>query len=160
VLGTPENKARSLAASALRKDQAQKLIFTRWCLTMTHFERLFYGDPEADLDSVWWDCVERYQLLRRPAGRKAPDWAAKIHVALVPVYYHNYELGQLMAAQLGKRLEEQAGGIVGRPTAGRWLIDRVFSPGTSLDWRSLIEQATGEPLNPSYFVERFAGLSG
>jgi len=160
VLGTPEEEARSLAASALRQDQAQKLIFTRWCLTMTHFERLFYGDPEADLDSIWWDCVERYQLLRRPAGRKAPDWAAKIHVALVPVYYHNYELGQLMAAQLGKQLDEQVGGIVGRPAAGRWLIDRVFSPGASLDWRSLIEQATGEPLNPSYFVERFAGLSG
>jgi peptidyl-dipeptidase A len=159
VLGTRQDKAQSLTDSALRQDQAQKLIFTRWCLTMTHFERLFYGDTEADLDTIWWDCVERYQLLNRPEGRQAPDWAAKIHVALVPVYYHNYELGQLMAAQLRKRLEEQAGGIVGRPAAGRWLIDRVFSPGASLDWRSLIEQATGEPLNPSYFVERFAGLS-
>jgi peptidyl-dipeptidase A len=126
---------------------------------MTHFERLFYGDPEADLDTVWWDCAERYQLLKRPEGRQAPDWAAKIHIALVPVYYHNYELGQLMAAQMRRRLEADAGGIVGRPAAGRWLIDRIFTPGCSLDWRGLIEQATGEPLNPHYFVEFLAGLS-
>ena len=73
-------------------EQAKKLIFTRWCLTMTHFERMFYSDPEADLDMVWWDLVERYQLLQRPDGRKAPDWAAKIHVALAPVYYLFYRL--------------------------------------------------------------------
>lgn len=153
VLGTKEDEARSLAAPALRKDRAGKLIFTRWCLTMTHFEKLFYSDPEADLDTIWWDCVERYQLLPRPEGRRAPDWAAKIHVALVPVYYHNYQLGYLMADQMKRRLEAEAGGIVGRPAAGRWLIERVFSPGASLDWRALIEQATGEPLNPRYFVE-------
>ena len=155
VLGTEEEKAQSLTAAALRNDQAKKLIFTRWCLTMTHFERVFYSNPEADLDMVWWDLVERYQLLRRPTGRQAPDWAAKIHIALAPVYYHNYELGHLMASQLRKRLTEEAGGIVGRPAAGRWLIERVFSPGASLDWRTLVEKATGEALNPQYFVESF-----
>lgn len=153
VLGIPEDKAQSLAASSFCNNQAKKLIFTRWCLTMTHFERMFYNDPEADLETTWWDCVERYQLLRRPAGRRSPDWAAKIHVALVPVYYHNYELGHLMASQLRKRLQEEVGGIVGRPDAGRWLIKRIFSPGASLDWRALIEKATGEELNPRYFVE-------
>jgi peptidyl-dipeptidase A len=155
VLGIQEGEVRSLTASALRENRAKKLIFTRWCLTMTHFENLFYCDPDADLDTIWWDCVERYQLLHRPATRQAPDWATKIHVALVPVYYHNYELGHLMAAQLRKRLEKDAGGIVGQPAAGRWLIDKVFSPGASLDWRTLIEMATGEPLNPRYFIEAF-----
>lgn len=157
VVGIGEDTAQTLAASARKEDRAKRLIFTRWCLTMTHFERLFYSNPEADLDTVWWDCVERYQLLNRPEGRQAPDWAAKLHIALAPVYYHNYELGQLMAAQMRKRLEEDAGGIVGRPAAGRWLTDRIFSPGASLDWRKLIEQATGEPLNPRYFVDAATG---
>jgi peptidyl-dipeptidase A len=155
VLGTQEEKAQALATEALRNDQAKKLIFTRWCLTMTYFERIFYNDPEADLDMVWWDLVERYQLLRRPDGRQTPDWAAKIHIALVPVYYHNYELGHLMASQLRRRLAEETGGIVGRPAAGRWLIERIFSPGASLDWRTLVEKATGEALNPSYFMDSF-----
>jgi peptidyl-dipeptidase A len=157
VVGTGKDRAVKLAASARREDRAKRLIFTRWCLTMTRFERLFYGNPEADLDTVWWDCVERYQLLDRPEGRQAPDWAAKIHVALVPVYYHNYELGQLMAAQVRRRLEEDAGGVVGRSAAGSWLKDRIFSPGASLDWRNLIERATGEPLNPRYFVDSATG---
>jgi peptidyl-dipeptidase A len=123
---------------------------------MTHFERQFYGDPEADLDTLWWDCVERYQMLKRPGDRKQPDWAAKIHVALVPVYYHNYQLGHLLAAQLHDRLQAEAGGIVGRPEAGSWLIERVFAPGASLDWRKLVERAAGGPLNPRYFVDSVA----
>jgi len=61
-----------------------------------------------------------------------------------------------MASQLRKRLTEEGGGIVGRPAAGRWLIDRIFSPGASLDWRALVEKATGEALNPRYFVCSFA----
>jgi peptidyl-dipeptidase A len=157
VIGAEEERVQTLAASARGDDRAGKLIFTRWCLTMTHFERLLYGNPDADLNTIWWDCVERYQMLKRPEGRQAPDWAAKIHIALVPVYYHNYELGQLMAAQMRKRLEAEAGGIVGRPAAGRWLIDRIFAPGCSLDWRGLVERATGEPLSPRYFVNYATG---
>jgi peptidyl-dipeptidase A len=158
MLPSQSRDAQGLAEAARRNDRAQRLIFTRWCLTMTHFERLFYGDPEADLDTIWWDCVERYQLLKRPEGRRRPDWAAKIHIALVPVYYHNYELGHLMAAQLRNRLEEKAGGIVGKPAAGHWLIERIFSPGASLEWRALVEKATGEPLSSRYFIESFAVL--
>jgi len=32
-------------------------------------------------------------MIDRPPGRDEADWAAKIHVALAPVYYHNYVLG-------------------------------------------------------------------
>ena len=38
---------------------------------------------------------------RHAAGRAAPDdWACKIHVALAPVYYQNYLLGEVTASQL------------------------------------------------------------
>jgi peptidyl-dipeptidase A len=153
VLGIPENRARQIALGAREADRAERLLFTRWCLVMTNFERALYGDPEGDLDGLWWDLVERYQLLRKPEGRKAPDWAAKIHVALAPVYYQNYELGQLVRAQLRDRLDRTAGGIVGRREAGEWLIERVFKPGASLDWTRHVEAATGEPLDPRYFTE-------
>jgi peptidyl-dipeptidase A len=102
---------------------------------------------------LWWDLVEKYQLLRRPEGRKAPDWAAKYHVALAPVYYHNYELGYLAAMQFQDRVRKAAGGIVGRKEAGRWLIENIFRPGAQRDWAAHITAATGEPLNLRYFVE-------
>ena len=51
-------------------------------------------------------------LRTRPANRRNPDWAAKIHVALYPVYYQNYELGHLITAQLQAVLRRTAGGLV------------------------------------------------
>jgi len=153
VLGVAPGEASAVAAAARERDRASALVFTRWCLVMTHFERALYGSPEADLDTLWWDLVERFQQIRRPDGRHAPDWAAKIHVALFPVYYHNYELGSLVRAQLRACLQRQVGGFVGRREAGAWLIEHVFRPGARLDWAQHIAAATGEPLSPRYFVE-------
>ena len=88
-------------------------MFTRWVLVMTHFERELYADPDADLDSIWWELVSRYQLLTPPEGRRAPDWAAKIHIACAPVYYHTYLYGHLVAAQLRAAIRREVGGFVG-----------------------------------------------
>lgn len=156
VLGVPPAQSASLAASARQNARAGRLVFTRWCLVMTHFERRLYADPEGDLDTLWWDLVERYQEIRRPEGRRAPDWAAKIHVALYPVYYHNYELGSLVRAQLRAHLQRQVGGLVGQPQAGVWLIEHVFRPGARLDWAQHVTAATGEALTPRYFIEAMA----
>ncbi len=153
VAGVPAAEAGPVARATQAHLRAERLLFTRWVLVMTHFERVLYSDPEGDLDNIWWELVERYQGLRRPPGRQAPDWAAKIHIALYPVYYHNYELGHLIAAQLEARLQQHAGGLVGRPAAGAWLLEKYFWPGNQQDWSQHVAAATGEPLNPSYFVE-------
>ena len=83
-------------------------------------------------------------------------WGAVLTVALYPVYYHSYELGYLVTAQLEHTLRQAAGGLVKRPAAGRWLIDRYFQPGNRSDWASHIASATGEPLNVARFVEALA----
>ncbi len=66
---------------------------------MFHFEQALYKNPEQDLNTLWWDLVEKYQLIKRPTGRSESDWAAKIHFTMAPVYYHNYMLGELLASQ-------------------------------------------------------------
>ena len=97
---------------------------------MTNFERGLYADPDADLDTLWWDLVERYQLVHRPDGRHAPDWAAKIHLAAAPVYYQNYLYGELFASQLDATLATRAGGLVDRRRGRRApRRDDVFAPG-------------------------------
>ncbi len=121
-------------------------MFTRWVLVMTNFERAFYADPEADLSALWWGLVARYQLITPPEQRSAPDWAAKIHVACAPVYYHTYLYGNLVASQLRATLEREAGGLVGKPEAGRLLTEHVFRPGVSVRWDRLLADATGEDL--------------
>lgn len=136
--------------------RAQLLVFARWVLVMTVFERGLYADPDADHDTRWWDLVERYQLVHRPPGRSAPDWAAKIHLAAAPVYYQNYLYGELVASQLHATLQRRHGGLVDRPAAGQTLVDHVFRPGASLRWDALIEAATGEPLTPAHLAAQLA----
>src|SRR3990172_1947575 len=137
IAGVPAGEAARVSAAAQAQERALRLIFTRWVLVMTNFERALYADPERDLDTLWWDLVERFQMVKRPKGRSAPDWAAKIHIALAPVYYQNYELGHLVGAQLRNRLKKHAGGIVGRTQAGQWLIAHFFAPGAR-------EEGTGQ----------------
>jgi peptidyl-dipeptidase A len=156
-LGASEKEARRIALAAAERNRAQRLVFTRWVLVMTNFERALYANPEQDLDTIWWELVERYQSLQRPPNRAAPDWAAKYHVALVPVYYQNYQLGYLVNVQFMERLEEHIGGLVGQDRAGRWLISRVFHSGASMDWTAHVQAVTGETLNPDYFVESVRG---
>lgn len=142
-----------IAADLRAARAAEMLVFARWVLVMTNFERSLYADPDSDLDARWWELVGRYQLIPAPAGRARPDWAAKIHVACAPVYYHCYLYGHLVASQLSATLERECGGLVDRPAAGALLRERIFHPGQSVRWDRLLEQATGEPLTARYFGE-------
>jgi len=44
----------------------QLLIFSRWCQVMLRFEKELYVNPNQDLNKLWWDLVEKYQLVKRP----------------------------------------------------------------------------------------------
>ncbi|HYJ79612.1 MAG TPA: M2 family metallopeptidase [Longimicrobiaceae bacterium] len=157
VLGAELDAAQ--AADIRRQQRAALLVSTRWMLVMVHFERELYRDPDrADLNTLWWDLVERFQLIRRPDGRDEPDWAAKIHLSVSPVYYHNYLLGELMASQISahaRRGVPEGRSVAGHASVGRFLRERIFAPGASLDWNQLLVHATGEELTARYFIEEF-----
>ncbi|HLC05130.1 MAG TPA: M2 family metallopeptidase [Anaerolineales bacterium] len=157
IAEVPASEAEVIARAAAEHVRAENLIFIRWCMVMTYFERAMYANPDADLDNLWWELVERYQHIRRPDGRQAPDWAAKYHLALAPVYYHNYALGLLVTAQFEAHLRRATGGFVGRVAAGDWLKEQVFRPGARQIWTEHLAAATGEPVNPNYFVEASTG---
>lgn len=154
LLGLGQPQVEQLLAVVRAHRRLEQLIMSRWMSVVIAFERELYRDPDQDLDSIWWDLVEKYQQLRRPEGRSAPDWAAKIHIALYPVYYQNYLLGELMSYQWEARLLDRFGSIVGNPEAGRWLLERVIEPGNQEDWNSALERATGERLNPAHYAAR------
>ncbi len=133
------------------------LVFTRWCLVMTHFERSMYAEPDADLNTLWWDIVERFQMLKRPPKRDEPDWAAKLHLALAPVYYHNYMLGEMTASQLEQYITTtiSANGQAGSPLVGQFLREKLFAPGARMRWDDRLEDVTGKPLSAECFSEQF-----
>jgi len=157
VLGADPAAAAALAAPSREVLRTGQLVFARWCLVMVRFEQAMYADPGRDLAATWWDLVESLQGLRRPEGRATPDWASKIHLAVAPVYYQSYLLGELLAFQVDAAVREAVGGFVGRPDAGAFLAERVFAPGASRTWRDLVVHATGRPLGPEAFLAALEG---
>ena len=163
--GMPAAEAASAAAASARAIRTQLLVQVRWNLVMCHMEREVYRDPEQDLEALWWDLVERFQRVRRPPRRRAPDWASKIHFSMAPVYYQNYLLGEMMASQLQRHLlNHVAGGgagawarYVASPEVGAFLKRRFYASGKRMDWRGTLEAATGERLSPAAIIDELAG---
>lgn len=138
----------------------EMLVFAPWVQVMTRFERELYRDPDQDLGALWWQLAERYQRLTPPPGPRPDDWACKLHVALAPVYYHNYLLGEVTASQLNYALARETGSpspAVEPAAAGEFLRERFMRPGASLRWDALIAHATGEPLTVDHLANWLAG---
>ena len=143
----------------------QLLIFSRWCQVMLRFEKSMYENPEQDLNKLWWDNVEKYQLLRRPPGRNAPDYGSKYHIVGAPVYYHNYMMGELFASQVHhaiarkvyKNADPNAVVYVGNKEVGAFMRRYVFEPGRTMSWNELTRFATDADLSPEAFAKDFSG---
>lgn len=138
-------------ADALREQRLrEQLIFCRWTLVMTYFEKALYENPDQDLNALWRATTAKYQLLNPLDGRDCADWAAKPHFVIAPVYYHCYMLGELYGAQLRESLEKEANGDEAK--FGALLKEKVFAPGNSLPWEEFVERSTGSPLSSKAFV--------
>ena len=140
-----------------------KLVFARWSMVVFNFEKNFYQNPDQDLNTLWWDLVEKYQKIKRPENTVGTEWATKIHIATYPVYYQNYQLGEIFASQILNYIAENYYNNVSldqvifwqKPEAGDYLKNKVFAPGKKLPWNEMIKDATGEKLNARFFVEQY-----
>jgi peptidyl-dipeptidase A len=156
----PDPKQFNEIGAKLRRNQL--LIFSRWCQVMLRFEKGLYENPDQDLNKLWWELVEKYQMVKRPEGRDAPDYAAKIHIVSAPCYYHNYMMGQLFASQVHHALSREVlkkpaseAIYTGSKEAGEFMRTKVFAPGRTLEWNALTKHATGEELNAKAFAADF-----
>ncbi|MDD5231106.1 MAG: M2 family metallopeptidase [Candidatus Marinimicrobia bacterium] len=161
MLDLNADEEAEIGKTTTRMLRIQKLVFARWALVMYNFEKALYENPEQDLNVLWWDLVEKYQMLKRPEDRNQPDWAAKIHICSYPVYYHNYQLGELLAAQLAKAIARSQGvadvtkiSYVNNTQLGNFLKTNIFAVGRKYRWDEMIVRATGEKLTAKYFVEQ------
>jgi peptidyl-dipeptidase A len=157
--GIDATTAQHLETKLSEAKRTARLIFSRWVFVMVHFEQALYQDPDQDLNTLWWDLVERFQNVKRPNERNAPDWAAKIHIGIAPVYYHNYLLGAMIAAQLRDHMVNQVVGgsseaYVSDERIGQFMVKRLFRPGATRDWRGWLHHATGEALSAGAYVMR------
>jgi len=155
-----QSKIEKVGAKYMR---FQQILFARWAMVMYNFEKALYADPDQDLNTLWWDLVEKYQFIKRPLGPADAGWASKLHFTTAPCYYHNYMLGELLASQLHHYIvynvfkldSDKNVSYVGDKRLGQYLRENIFAPGARYHWNEMITRATGKPLNPNYFVEQF-----
>ncbi len=153
-----EKEMNSIADDSFKALRLQQLVFSRWAQVMYRFEKSMYENPDQDLNQLWWDIVEKYQMVKEPEGRDMPDWASKIHIALYPCYYHNYLLGELLASQFNHYVTTNV--VRGNTEAdmkamGEYFKTNVFMPGARYQWNEMIEKATGEKLTAKYYAMQF-----
>ncbi len=158
-----DKEKQKIADESFKMLRLEQLVFSRWAQVMYRFEKGLYENPDQDLNKLWWDLVEKYQMVKRPADRNQPDWATKIHIATSPCYYHNYLLGELLASQLNNFIVTKIikGNDIKNPSyvnnkeIGNYLIEKVFKPGRKYYWNDMIERATGEKLTAKYYAKQF-----
>ena len=163
VVGITKEEKDKIADESFKSLRLEQLTFSRWVQVVYRFEKAMYENPDQDLSKLWWDLVEKYQMLKRPEGRNKPDYASKIHIALYPAYYHNYLMGELLASQYyayivknvlhSEDLKNQS--FVNKPEVGSYLLEKIFKPGTKYYWNEMIEKATGEKLTAKYYAKQF-----
>ena len=152
-----------IAPTAKKILRLQMIVFSRWAQVMYRFEKSMYENPDQDLNKLWWQLVEKYQLVKMPEDRNMPDWASKTHISSSPCYYHNYLMGELLASQLymyiNKNIVKAPEGtepsFKGQAKVGEYLIKNVFEPANRWYWNDMIEKATGEKLTAKYFAKQF-----
>ena len=163
ALNISEQEKKQIEEVTRANLRLSKLMFARWSMVVFNFERNFYNNPDQDLNTLWWDLIEKYQLIKRPENPVGAEWATKIHIATYPVYYQNYQLGELFASQIlnyiatnfynKNRIDQVI--FWDKINAGKYLKEKVFKPGKSLPWNEMIEHATGESLTARYFVKQY-----
>jgi peptidyl-dipeptidase A len=150
TVGVPDE----LASTAAREGREAQIVFARWALMVTAFERGLYADPGQDLDGLWWRLSDELQGVERPPDWQGGDWASKVHVACWPAYYHGYALGELFASQFDATL----GQADARPPADAGpSLRNLMAQGQAMPWRTLIRHATGDDLSASPWLARYGG---
>lgn len=153
TLGLTEQEITELAAS----ERERNIVNLRQYLVWLALERSLYREPEADPTETFWALSKRY--LGVEAGRGEPAWAQVIHFTTHPVYLQNYLLADIIAAQLAAWLEREAGPeLIGQPRVGALLKERIYRHGALVPWRDLLRQATGEDLDPVWYIRTRLGL--
>ena len=164
VAGASKNSTDKLKEISLKQLRLEKFVFARWAQVMYRFEQELYNDPDQDLNTLWWDLVEQYQLINRPQERNAPDWATKTHLITMPCTYHNYMLGELIASQIHFYVKQNILNDEGNacytkcidnPEVGKYMIEKLFKPGAKYNLNDWLKNATAEDLSPDYFTNQY-----
>jgi len=128
----------------VKAEKASRLLRLRNLLALSTFEFLAYEDLNQDLNELWSRMQAKYLFV---AQNLTPQWAAQSIYTTHPVYFQNYILAQMIAAQTIAYLQQKHGKLLNNAKVSKFLIKNYYAPGASIDWTEKIERATEQKLN-------------
>jgi peptidyl-dipeptidase A len=168
-LGLVSANAKTDDNRQLLKDALNYIVFIPWSTgTMSMFEHDLYAEnlPVEEWNNRWWEYAKKYQGIVPPSDRTSTfcDAATKTHINDDPAGYYDYALSFILLFQIhdhiAKKILKQdphATNYFGNKEVGKF-IDEIMKPGSSVDWRVLLKEKTGEDLSARAMLEYFMPL--
>tara|TARA_B100000609_G_scaffold199304_1_gene201951 strand:- start:1619 stop:3565 length:1947 start_codon:yes stop_codon:yes gene_type:complete len=139
---------------AMKKKQLNSRLYTmRWTLLWMYFERDLYINANVDdPTSMFWARYRQFQGDVPP--NPPPYWGILIHFVSHPIYYQNYLLADMLAAQLHEAIRQKTGAknVLGNPKVGPFLKKNFFAHGRRYRWDELLKKITGKPLTADAYL--------
>lgn len=138
--------------------QVDRLFRCRKYMVMAEFEREIYRDPDQNLGELWVQLSKKYLGIDLSGEKSQYDWATNKYVNNLSCTVQNYLLADVFAAQLQHTIEKEVLHdkqlkFQNNKAIGQFLVSHLYKYGDVLPWEQLVEKATGEPLNPAYFLD-------
>ncbi len=168
-VGLPTGGAKPDPMQLLLKEALNYVVFIPWSAgTMFQFEKALYADelPSEVWNARWWELVARYQGIAppEPRGERFCDAATKTHVNDDPAGYYDYALSFVILFQLHDHVAREIlhqdprdTNYYGQRAIGDFLRT-IMRPGSSVDWRAMLREATGSDLTAKPMLDYFEPL--
>jgi peptidyl-dipeptidase A len=135
----------------VRARKASLLLRLRSLMALSIFEFLAYENPDQDLNKVWSRTRSRYLFV---SENETPQWAGQSIYTMYPIYFQNYILAEMIAAQTIQHLKERYGELLNNAKIAEFLIQNYYGPGSSVDWPEKVKRATGRKLSAEALVQQ------
>lgn len=133
--------------------KASLLLRLRNLMALSIFEFQAYENPEQDLNKLWSRTRTKYLFVSED---ETPRWAAQSIYTTHPIYFQNYILAEMIAAQTIQHLKEKYGRLLHNAKIAEFLIQNYYGPGSSVDWPEKIEKASGRRWSAEALVQQLA----
>lgn len=153
-------RAINSVANSFIRIEADELTYNLHIIVRYEIEKLIFNEglEVKDLPQVWNAKYQEYLGITPPSN--ALGVLQDVHWSGGDFgYFASYSLGNMYAAQILNTLRKELPEFDQWVAEGNllpikdWLADKIYRFGSSLTPSQIIEQVTGEPLNPDYLAD-------
>lgn len=143
----------------LNKYQKKELLENiRFWLTIAHFEKKMYEDPDQDLTKLWYD-LNKDIMKNDPPANLAPEWANISNFISEPASCQKYILAALMSTQIYNAVNKKLGPLTENKDTRVFFENNIYKYGNTITEDQLLMNLTGSKLKPDDFIKELESIA-